>query len=102
MEGALGAASSAPLARTDVWLLRPPLATVEAAVWVPVYAMALNVMEHGRTVLWAHLAGGAGTAAAQDTTVLAGARQAAVGATGRLAAARFWSSVEEFAHNAAA
>eukprot|EP00955_Chlamydomonas_euryale_P060234 357658-Chlamydomonas_euryale.AAC.4 len=65
-------------------------------------AMALDAMEHGRTVLQARLAGGAATAAAQDTEVLAGARQAAVGAAGRLAAARFWSSVEEFAHNAAA
>eukprot|EP00955_Chlamydomonas_euryale_P032861 345202-Chlamydomonas_euryale.AAC.1 len=59
-------------------------------------------MEHGRAVLWARLAGEAATAAAQDTEVLAGARQAPVGAAGRLAAARFWSSVEEFAHNAAA
>jgi len=102
MDGALGAASPAPLARADVWLLRPPSAAVEAAVWAPVCAMALDAMEHGRAVLWARLAGGAGTAVAQDTAVLAGARQAAVGAAGRLAAARFWSSVEEFAHHAAA
>eukprot|EP00955_Chlamydomonas_euryale_P027088 285579-Chlamydomonas_euryale.AAC.2 len=59
-------------------------------------------MEHGRTVLWARLAGVAATAAAQDTGVLACARQAAAGAAGRLVAARFWSSVEEFAHSAAA
>eukprot|EP00955_Chlamydomonas_euryale_P021691 229139-Chlamydomonas_euryale.AAC.1 len=64
--------------------------------------MALDVMEHGRAVLWARLASGAGTAAAQDMAVRAGARQATVGAAGRLAAARFWSSVEEFAHNVAA
>eukprot|EP00955_Chlamydomonas_euryale_P030602 322377-Chlamydomonas_euryale.AAC.1 len=59
-------------------------------------------MEHGRTVLWARLAGVAAISAAQDTGVLAGGRQAAVGAAGRLTAARFWSSVEEFTHSAAA
>eukprot|EP00955_Chlamydomonas_euryale_P018854 201059-Chlamydomonas_euryale.AAC.1 len=61
--------------------------------------MALDAMEHGRAVLWARLAGVAGTAAAQDTAVLAGARQAAVGAAGRLAAARFWSSVDQNPHD---
>eukprot|EP00955_Chlamydomonas_euryale_P019820 211321-Chlamydomonas_euryale.AAC.2 len=59
-------------------------------------------MENGRTVLWARLAGVAATAVARDTGVQAGAHQAAVGVAGRLAVARFWSSVEEFAHNAAA
>eukprot|EP00955_Chlamydomonas_euryale_P045449 353153-Chlamydomonas_euryale.AAC.2 len=37
----------APLARADVWLLRPPSAAAEAAVWAPVCAMALDAMEHG-------------------------------------------------------
>eukprot|EP00955_Chlamydomonas_euryale_P034279 349740-Chlamydomonas_euryale.AAC.7 len=91
--------------------------------------MALDAMEHGRTVLWARLAGEAANAAAQDTDAVAAqdtdprhgpktrtqdtdavaaqdmaasARLAAVGAAGRLATARFWSSIEEFAHNAAA
>eukprot|EP00955_Chlamydomonas_euryale_P023017 242838-Chlamydomonas_euryale.AAC.1 len=67
MDGALGAASPARLARTDVWLLRPPSAAVEAVVWAPVCAMTLDAMEHGRTVLGARLAGVAATAAAQDT-----------------------------------
>eukprot|EP00955_Chlamydomonas_euryale_P030320 319615-Chlamydomonas_euryale.AAC.1 len=67
MDGALGAASPAPLARADVWLLHPPSAAVEPAVWAPVCAIALDAMEHGRAVLKARLAGGAGTAAAQDT-----------------------------------
>eukprot|EP00955_Chlamydomonas_euryale_P022349 236122-Chlamydomonas_euryale.AAC.1 len=102
MDGALGAALPAPLARADVWLLRPPSAAVEDAVWAPVCAMALDAIEHGWTVLWARLAGMAATAAALDTGGLAGALQAAVGAAGRLAAARFWSSVKEFAHSAAA
>eukprot|EP00955_Chlamydomonas_euryale_P010396 111719-Chlamydomonas_euryale.AAC.1 len=101
MDGALGATSPALLACVDVWLLCRLSAVVEAAVWAPVCAMALDAMEHDRTVLWARLAGVAATAAAQATEVLAGARQAAVGAAERLAAARFWS-VEEFAHNAAA
>eukprot|EP00955_Chlamydomonas_euryale_P099132 365197-Chlamydomonas_euryale.AAC.4 len=58
------AAINSPLARADVWLLRPPSAAVEPAVWAPVCAMALDAMEHGRAVLWARLAGGAGNAAA--------------------------------------
>eukprot|EP00955_Chlamydomonas_euryale_P039825 351515-Chlamydomonas_euryale.AAC.8 len=33
--------------------------------------MALDAMEHGQTVLWARLAGGAATAAAQDTEAAA-------------------------------
>eukprot|EP00955_Chlamydomonas_euryale_P008656 92109-Chlamydomonas_euryale.AAC.1 len=45
MDGALGAASPAPLARADLWLLRPPSAAVEAAVWAQVCAMALDAME---------------------------------------------------------
>eukprot|EP00955_Chlamydomonas_euryale_P001379 16179-Chlamydomonas_euryale.AAC.1 len=77
MDGAPGATSPAPLARADIWLLRPPSAAFEAAVWAPVCAIALDAMEHGRTVLWACLASGTATAAAQDTEVLAGARQAA-------------------------
>eukprot|EP00955_Chlamydomonas_euryale_P032978 346181-Chlamydomonas_euryale.AAC.1 len=43
----------------------------------PTHSWALDAVEHGRAVLWARLAGGAGTAAARDTAVLAGARQAA-------------------------
>eukprot|EP00955_Chlamydomonas_euryale_P095221 364922-Chlamydomonas_euryale.AAC.3 len=58
--------------------------------------------EHGRTVFWASLAGEAANAAAPDMDKLASARLAAVGGAVRLAAARFWSSVEEFAHNAVA
>eukprot|EP00955_Chlamydomonas_euryale_P090589 364557-Chlamydomonas_euryale.AAC.1 len=80
---------------------RPPSAAVKAAPrrsarWI----WALGAMEHGLTGLWARLASEANSAA-QDTEALVSASLAAVGAAGRLAAARFWSFIEEFAHNVA-
>jgi len=63
-------------------------------VWRTVCALALDAMEHGRTVLWALAREEAGpTDKATDTSIAA---------AGRLASAHFWSSVGSFASAAGA
>lgn len=75
-----------------------PAPAVNTDVWCAVSALALDAMEHGRTVLWASAHAASGTA--QDAHD--GVDAASVAAAGRLAVARFWTSMESYASAAGA
>ena len=104
-----------PVPRAAVWLLTPPRADIHLAVWRLVACFAVDAMDYGRRLLWARRRGPrwpdpgpAGLQALRDGLPadvvtahiwphVVAARLEVLTAVSNMAAARFWSSLHDFA-----